>query len=156
MSDVDNPWNALAFDAINTWDGPARRRYRGRGALISSKDTRTVITGGQYPRASVPEWNFGLDLDATRYVVDGWPTPIVFDGFETGLEVLVGNNVCAAHPAGSPARAAFDVLYGCGNPQRDGTGPGIRPRCTTPSTARAASTGWLGLAAVSGGRCGRR
>jgi hypothetical protein len=38
-----------------------------------------------------------------------------------GSQVFVGNNVCAAHPEGSPVRAAFDILYGCGNQQRDGT-----------------------------------
>lgn len=182
MSDVDNPWNAAALDALNTWYGrpqipigvtagaaPAEQNYSrllaenfphsggtedsvalyrrllrsqpdhsvtilsigaltglsqllsADPALVSRKVARAVIMGGQYPRATAPEWNFGLDLDATRHVVADWPTPIVFDGFETGLEVLVGNSVCAAHPAGSPVRAAFDVLYGCGNPQRDGT-----------------------------------
>jgi inosine-uridine nucleoside N-ribohydrolase len=182
VSDVDNPWNAPALDALNTWYGrpdipigstpgavPAGENYArllaesfphaGRaeealtlyrrllraqpdrsvtivsiGALtglsrllqtdrdlIARKVARMVVMGGEYPRATAPEWNFGLDLAATRHVVAAWPTPIVFDGFETGLKVLVGNNVCAAHPADSPVRAAFDVLYGCGNAQRDGT-----------------------------------
>lgn len=90
-------------------------------ALVARKVLRAVIMGGEYPQASAPEWNFSLDLAATRYVVDNWPTPVVFNGFETGLQVLVGNNVCATHPAGSPVRAAFDVIYGCGNSQTDGT-----------------------------------
>ncbi len=80
-----------------------------------------LIMGGEYPRATAPEWNFGLDLTATREVVANWPTPIVYDGFETGSPIFVGNGVCAAHPAGSPVRAAFDILYGCANQQHDGT-----------------------------------
>lgn len=182
MSDVDNPWNAPALDALNTWYGrpgipigvtagaaPVEQNYsrllaenfphRGKAedsvalyrrllrsqpdhsvtilsigaltglskllradrSLVARKVSRAVIMGGEYPRATAPEWNFSLDLAATRHVVADWPTPIVFDGFETGLEVLVGNNVCAAHPATSPVRAAFDVIYGCGNAQTEGT-----------------------------------
>ncbi|WP_230860672.1 nucleoside hydrolase [Actinoplanes aureus] len=182
VSDVNNPWNAPALDALNTWYGrpdipigvtagaPAvdqnysrllaetfphagrsedsvalyRRLLRSQPdhsvtilsigaltglsrllrtdrALVARKVARTVVMGGEYPHATVPEWNFGLDLDATRHVVAGWPTPVVFDGFEIGLRVRVGNNVCVTHPAGSPVRAAFDVLYGCGNAQSDGT-----------------------------------
>ncbi|WP_433297740.1 nucleoside hydrolase [Actinoplanes sp. CA-030573] len=182
MSDVDNPWNAPALDALDTWYGrpgipigvtagavsvdqnysrllaesfPHRGRaedsvalyrrllrsqpdhsvtilsigaltglshlLRTDRALVARKVARAVVMGGEYPRATAPEWNFGLDLAATRHVVADWPTPIVFDGFETGVHVLVGNNVCATHPAGSPVRAAFDVLYGCGNKQTDGT-----------------------------------
>jgi hypothetical protein len=82
---------------------------------------RTVIMGGAYPSASEPEWNFGLDLAATRQVVADWPTPTVYDGFEIGAHIFVGNNVCATHPADSPVRAVFDLLYGCGNAQTDGT-----------------------------------
>ncbi|HEU5111258.1 MAG TPA: nucleoside hydrolase, partial [Micromonosporaceae bacterium] len=89
--------------------------------LVARKVARTVVMGGEYPRATTAEWNFGLDLPATRRVVAHWPTPAVYDGFEIGARVFAGNGVCAAHPAGSPVRAVFDVLYGCGNAQADGT-----------------------------------
>jgi len=90
-------------------------------ALVARKVARTVIMGGEYPRAAVPEWNFGLDLAATRRVVADWPTPVVYDGFEIGVRVFVGNNVCASHPADSPVRVAFDLIYVCDNNQTDGT-----------------------------------
>jgi len=182
VSDVDNPYDAPALDAINTWYGRPhipigvtagavrtdqnysrfiaehyphagraedsvslyRRLLRGQpdhsvtvlsiGALtalsklaatdpglVARKVGRTVIMGGEYPRAAAPEWNFGLDLPATRRVVASWPAPVVYDGFEIGGRIFVGNRVCASHPAGSPIRAAFDLLYGCGNQQADGT-----------------------------------
>jgi pyrimidine-specific ribonucleoside hydrolase len=89
--------------------------------LVARKVARTVVMGGEYPRASAPEWNFGLDLDATRQVVGGWPGPVVYDGFEVGARIFVGNGVCAAHAPGSPVRAVFDQLYGCGTAQQDGT-----------------------------------
>ena len=90
-------------------------------ALIARKVARTIIMGGQYPAAATPEWNFGLDLPATRQVVATWATPTVYDGFEIGAQVFVGNHVCATHPASSPVRAVFDLLYGCGTSQTDGT-----------------------------------
>ena len=183
VTDVRNPWNAAAVDALNTWcgrpdlpvgvPGPAapavpetysrmlaeRWPHAGRPvdavtlyrrllarqpdhsvtivalgaltnlaellrtdrALVARKVARTVVMGGEYPRATAPEWNFGLDLGATRRVVAGWPGPVVYDGFEVGARIFVGNGVCAAHPAGSPVRAVFDQLYGCGNAQTEGT-----------------------------------
>ncbi|WIM99776.1 nucleoside hydrolase [Actinoplanes oblitus] len=114
------PDHSVTILSIGSLTGLSRLLKTDR-ALVARKVARAVVMGGEYPAATAPEWNFGLDLDATRHVVAGWPTPIVFDGFETGLPVLVGNNVCATHPAGSPVRAAFDVLYGCGTTQHDGT-----------------------------------
>jgi inosine-uridine nucleoside N-ribohydrolase len=89
--------------------------------LVARKVARTVIMGGEYPRASAPEWNFGLDPAATRRVVEGWPGTVVYDGFEVGARIFVGNGVCAAHTPASPVRAVFDLLYGCGTAQQEGT-----------------------------------
>jgi hypothetical protein len=97
------------------------RLVRTDATLVARKVARTVIMGGAYPRANEPEWNFGLDLAATRQVVANWPTRTVYDGFEIGAGVFVGNHVCATHRTDSPVRAVFDLLYGCGNAQTDGT-----------------------------------
>ena len=94
---------------------------RANAALVARKVAHTVIMGGAYPRATEPEWNFNLDLAAARHVVADWPAPTVYDGFEIGTQVFVGNHVCATHPAGSPVRAVFNLLYSCGNNQTDGT-----------------------------------
>lgn len=64
--------------------------------LVARKVARTVVMGGEYPRASAPEWNFGLDRDATRQVVGGWPGPVVYDGFEVGARIFVGHNTVTA------------------------------------------------------------
>ena len=95
---------------------------RAWSTLERRRDRRRVNTWhGRLDTPSAPEWNFGLDLQATRAAVAGWPGPVVYDGFEVGGRVLVGNQVCATHPAGSPMRAVFDRLYGCGTAQSDGT-----------------------------------
>ena len=116
-SQPDHSVTVLSIGALTT----LAQLVRTDRALVARKVAKTVIMGGEYPRASVPEWNFGLDLPATRFVVANWPTPVVYDGFEVGGRVFVGNGVCASHPVRSPVRAAFDLLYGCGNDQTDGT-----------------------------------
>lgn len=116
-SQPDHSVTVLSIGALTT----LAQLLRTDRELVTRKVARTVIMGGEYPRASVAEWNFGLDLAATRSVVAGWPTPVVYDGFEIGGSVFVGNGVCASHPLRSPVRAAFDVLYGCGTNQTDGT-----------------------------------
>ncbi len=112
-SQPDHSVTVLSIGALTT----LAQLVRTDRELVARKVAQTVIMGGEYPRASVPEWNFGLDLPATRFVVANWPTPVVYDGFEIGGRVFVGNHVCASHPVRSPVRAAFDLLYGCPNNQ---------------------------------------
>jgi hypothetical protein len=117
MAQPDHSVTILSIGALTN----LARLQRTDAALVARKVARTVIMGGAYPRASEPEWNFGLDLAATRQVVATWPTRTVYDGFEIGAGVFVGNQVCATHRPDSPVRAVFDLLYGCGNAQTDGT-----------------------------------
>ena len=113
----DHSVTIVAIGALTNLD----RLMRTDPALVARKVARTVIMGGEYPRSTAPEWNFGLDPAATRRVVAGWPGRRVYDGFEVGARVFVGNGVCAAHPPDSPVRAVFDLLYGCGTAQTEGT-----------------------------------
>ena len=90
-------------------------------ALVARKVARTVVMGGEYPRAGAPEWNFALDPAAAAAVTGGWPGRTVYAGFEVGARVFVGNRVCTTHPADSPVRRVFDQLYRCGNQQTEGS-----------------------------------
>lgn len=117
---TDAPDRSVTIVAIGALTNLAELQRTDR-QLIARKVTQTVIMGGQYPHADAPEWNFGLDPHATAQVVNGWPTPMVYAGYEVGARVFAGNQVCATHPAGSPVRAVFDQLYGCGTSQHDGS-----------------------------------
>jgi inosine-uridine nucleoside N-ribohydrolase len=86
-SQPDHSVTVLSIGALTT----LAQLVRTDRELVARKVAQTVIMGGEYPRASVPEWNFGLDLPATRFVVATWPTPVVYDGFEIGGRVFVGN-----------------------------------------------------------------
>ena len=45
---------------------------------------------------------------ATRAAVEGWPTPIVFSGFEIGAAITTGLSLEAA-PAENPVRTAYSI-----------------------------------------------
>ena len=49
--------------------------------LVTQKVRRLVVMGGDYPIASVCEWNFCGDTVAASYVMANWPTEIVATGF---------------------------------------------------------------------------
>ncbi len=57
--------------------------------LVRNKVQRLVCMGGKYPEGR--EWNFYQDSRATSEVVESWPRPIFFIGYETGLSVKTGS-----------------------------------------------------------------
>ncbi len=56
--------------------------------LVRQKVGLLVCMGGEYPQGR--EWNFYQDPAATKYVVENWPTSIVYAGFELGKKVITG------------------------------------------------------------------
>lgn len=75
-------------------------------ALVERAVERLVVMGGQYP--SGKEHNFvarGADR-ITGSVMERWPTPILFSGYELGAEILTGPAL-AALAASHPVRRAY-------------------------------------------------
>jgi inosine-uridine nucleoside N-ribohydrolase len=95
--------------------GDAASPLDGR-ALVRTKVARLVQMGGAYPQGS--EFNFVVQPSpgTTRAAVDGWPTPIVFSGFEIGAAITTGASLEAA-PADNPVRTAY-AIYTSGTFQR--------------------------------------
>jgi inosine-uridine nucleoside N-ribohydrolase len=58
----------------------------GAANLIRRKVRLLSIMAGQFPTGK-PEYNVRVDLDAARKVFSGWPTEVVFSGFEIGLAI---------------------------------------------------------------------
>lgn len=81
--------------------------------LVKQKVKKLVVMGGAYP-ASDPargEWNFagaGVGPD-TQFVIENWPTPILFSGFEIGGPIITGIKIKSA-PANDPARRAYELF----------------------------------------------
>lgn len=83
--------------------------------LVAAKVDRLVVMGGTFP--SGREFNFVGDVAATRAVIDGWPTPQVYLGFEAADTVMSGAGLTATAPETSPVRKAYEIHSGPGNPR---------------------------------------
>lgn len=80
--------------------------------LVRDKVAKLVVMGGSYPNSiipSLPDYNFSLASEATQYVVDNWPTPIVFTSL--GSDVITGTNLFdnSAVSTNNPIRAGYDL-----------------------------------------------
>jgi purine nucleosidase len=84
-------------DAANPLDG---------AALAARKVRLLTLMGGAYP-CGIRECNFEYDVPATQAVVDHWPTPIVFCGFEVGETILTGPRLLVNTPPENPVRVAY-------------------------------------------------
>lgn len=73
-------------------------------ALIAKKVHRLVCMAGRFD-TSVAEWNVEMDIPAARTVLEKWPTPVVFCGFEAGLDVITGAPLEGMD--GHPVREAY-------------------------------------------------
>ena len=80
--------------------------------LVAKKVRVWVCMGGTF--VSGREFNFYSDTPATLRAVDGWPTPIVFSGFEIGQGIGTGAGLRAL-PATNPVRRAYELFNGLTN-----------------------------------------
>ena len=76
--------------------------------LVRAKVSQTVIMGGMFPRGD--EYNIIHDAESAQYTTEQWPTPILFTGFEIGVNILCDetllNNTALEH---SPIRIAYEL-----------------------------------------------
>lgn len=69
--------------------GDAHSPFNG-SELISKKVKEFVIMGGKFPKGD-NEWNFNGNMPGvTKYVLENLKTPIVFSGFELGVQIKTG------------------------------------------------------------------
>jgi inosine-uridine nucleoside N-ribohydrolase len=76
--------------------------------LVRQKVKKWVCMGGGYPQSGY-ECNFegrsgGADA---KYVVENWPTPALFSGFEIGVAISTGKGLVST-PATNPVKRACD------------------------------------------------
>ncbi len=80
--------------------------------LVAKKVRAWVCMGGTF--TSGREFNFYVDAPATQRAVDGWPTPIIFSGFEIGEPIGTGAGLRDL-PATNPVRRAYELFNGLTN-----------------------------------------
>jgi len=76
--------------------------------LIEKKIKLTVIMGGGFPRTANPETNIKLDPAAAVTVVNEWPGPLLWQGYEIGAALITGSELQKT-PATNPVRRAFEL-----------------------------------------------
>lgn len=58
--------------------------------LIEQSVSEMYVMGGDFEDIETTEYNISCDIDSARYVVDHFPKPIVYCGFEVGKEIRTG------------------------------------------------------------------
>jgi inosine-uridine nucleoside N-ribohydrolase len=90
--------------------------------LVKKMVKELVVMGGQYPSSGAGgEYNFGGGDGGphTQYVVENWPTPILFSGFEIGGAIVTSTKLASA-PANDPVRRAYELFnHFAGRPSWD-------------------------------------
>ncbi|HLK46175.1 MAG TPA: nucleoside hydrolase, partial [Acidimicrobiales bacterium] len=86
-------------------------------ALVAQKVSELVLMGGGYPSRS-GENNLIGNPAAAEAVAAGWPTKVVYSGYEVGYGVFTGHTLSSVHPADSPVRVAYEALVGAGKNNR--------------------------------------
>jgi len=86
--------------------------------LVEQKVARLVTMGGRFPEGR--EFNLHRDSVATQYVVDHWPTPILFSGFEIGWEILTGKELVAKRGPDNPVREAYRIAMAMSEEDAEG------------------------------------
>ena len=81
--------------------------------LVRRKVGRLVVMGGAFPcnASGQPEFNFAnaeADGQDASAVVEHWPTPVLFTGFEIGVAILTGRVLASAGPD-NPVRRAYEL-----------------------------------------------
>lgn len=81
--------------------------------LVARKVTELSDMGGAYPGGS--EFNFNQNGMAAKYTFENWPTPVIFSGFEIGVNIKAGSVLKARQQAkADPVARAYELYSGLG------------------------------------------
>jgi hypothetical protein len=82
--------------------------------LVNRKVSYAAVMGGKYPSSfTSPEFNFTNDAYATLVFNNTFPRPIMFTGFEIGVQILTGSGLY--NPQKNPVALAYQLYVGAGN-----------------------------------------
>jgi purine nucleosidase len=73
--------------------------------LVRRKVREAVVMGGEFPEGK--EFNIASFPDEARAFLAEWPVPIVFVGFEVGVDVITGRSFPPGAERNSPVAAAY-------------------------------------------------
>ena len=78
--------------------------------LVRKKVKQLVLMGGAYPQSDPIKGEYNLAFGGvgpdSQFVIENWPTRILFTGFELGGEIITGKGLIST-PATNPVREAY-------------------------------------------------
>ena len=86
--------------------GPDQNSSLSGKELVAKKVKKLVAMAGGFPEGN--EFNVNQHAKASMYAFQNWPTPILFSGFEIGVNILTGNKVATQGTKGSPVQWAYE------------------------------------------------
>ncbi|TDE08623.1 nucleoside hydrolase [Jiangella asiatica] len=93
--------------------GPDRYSRLTGAELVAEKVDKLVVMGAQFPTGR--EWNIMLEPAAAASVAAGWPTPVIYSGFEIGDTILTGSRLFTETHPDNPVLNAYEDYVGWGN-----------------------------------------
>ncbi len=79
--------------------------------LVRQKVRAWVCMGGFFEKDGLQEHNLKSDPAAAAFTAHNWPSPVVWSGFEVGVEIETGPGL-ASLDSGSPVRRAYEIYNG--------------------------------------------
>ena len=76
--------------------------------LVKAKVKKLYLMGGGFPRTNRPETNIKLDPAACVTVINEWPTPILWQGYEVGAAMTNGAELQKVG-AENPVRRSYEL-----------------------------------------------
>ena len=86
--------------------GPDKNSPLSGKELVAKKVKKLVAMAGGFPEGT--EFNVNQHAKASMYAFQNWPTPILFSGFEIGVQIMTGNKVSTQGTKGSPVQWAYE------------------------------------------------
>lgn len=88
--------------------GTLQKLHEEEPNLVRQKVKKLIVMGGRYPGpGGKPEFNFRFAPGATKYVLDNWPTEIIFTGAEIGVSIKAGRAL--QHTHNHPVARAYEL-----------------------------------------------
>lgn len=78
--------------------------------LIASKVSQLVVMGGRFSSGNKSEFNINLDVTSANNVANNWTSPVVYSGFEVGVNVKTGAGL--TNQKNNPIAQAYDLYRG--------------------------------------------
>ena len=93
--------------------------------LVREHVTALYAMAGDFGDLEHNEWNVALDVESAQYVADNFPCPIVYSGFELGMNINTGRRLCDSG-TDNPFYRAYKIVsdfFRAAEPVRDSWDP---------------------------------